>query len=163
MSSNSRHESMSNINITPLVDVMLVLLVVFMVTVPVIVKCKDTGKVDIDLPKTNSAAPLSDDIQTIIAVDAEGRIKLDRGGSENAEDSGMELCSCAGIVDQYAQCLAPLQGKLEAIEYLKDGRKIYFLADRHLPYGLVVDVMARIKAAGITNLGMVTNPLEKAE
>lgn len=161
MSSNHRNESMANINITPLVDVMLVLLVVFMVTVPVIVKCKDTGKVDIDLPKTNSAAPLSDDIQTIIAVDAEGRVKLDRGGGEEGEDTATELCSCVGITENFATCLEPLQAKLEAIDYLRDGRKIYFLADRHLPYGLIVDVMARIKASGIVNLGMVTNPQEK--
>ncbi len=169
MATGNRRRAMSEINVTPLVDVMLVLLVVFMVTVPVIVKCRDQGKVDVDLPKTDASKPLTEEIQTMLIVTKDGEVKLDRGGEapeeatedeENAAaaERSMSLVSCAGVKDDFAACLEPLQAKLETISYLKDGRKIYFVADRTLPYGLVVDVMARIKAAGIANIGMVTQP-----
>ncbi len=165
MATNRR--AMSEINVTPLVDVMLVLLVVFMVTVPVIVKCHDQGKVDVDLPKTDASKPLTEDVQTMLIVTKEGEVKLDRGGDApaaedpehgDASERSMSLVTCAGVTNDFSACLQPLQAKLEAIPYLKDGRRIFFVADRTLPYGLVVDVMARVKAAGIANIGMVTQP-----
>jgi biopolymer transport protein TolR len=102
--------ALSEINVTPLVDVMLVLLIVFMVTTPIIVE------------------PL------------------------------LEACA------EYPACLEGFEEKLKVIPTLaeyREGNRLFLLADRGLPYGFVIDVMARMKAAGITNIGMVTNPPAK--
>ena len=69
----------------------------------------------------------------------------------------MTLATCTGQTT-YDDCLDGVAATLGANQKLKDGRRIYIMADRNLPYGFVVDVMARVKKAGIVNLGMVTNP-----
>lgn len=159
--------SISEINVTPLVDVMLVLLIVFMVTTPIIVDEMKQRNVEITLPNTNAPVITNDDIQTIIGIHADYRVTLDLGKGESV------LAACPGTPTDapagapavvpgpadYEKCLDGLQPKLEANEALADKTlRVFLMADRALPYGYVVDVMARIRGAGLVNLGMVTNP-----
>ena len=144
--------ALSEINVTPLVDVMLVLLVVFMVTTPIIVEEMQQRKVEIDLPETNAAPVKPSELQTILALHRDYRVTLDLGQGES------ELVKCADDASEFGPCLGPLEPKLRSNRPLQDGRRVFLMADRALPYGFVVDVMARLKNAGIVNLGMVTNP-----
>jgi biopolymer transport protein TolR len=121
----------SDINVTPLVDVMLVLLVIFMVTAPLI----EQG-VKVDLPKTKAPSLDKDQSKLVMAVTKDRRIFI--GETEIP----------------YAQ----LKDKLGTNERLKREKELYLHADRTLPYGYVVDIMAIIKEAGVENLGMVTDP-----
>lgn len=122
---------MSEINVTPFVDVMLVLLIIFMVTAPMMVQ-----GVDVDLP-TATAAPLpSDEDHLMISVDKDGTVFLN-----NQEVS-----------------VAFLAEKLGAILENLDSDAVYLKADKQVPYGVVVHVMAQIKKAGVKSLGMITLP-----
>ncbi|HFQ81990.1 MAG TPA: protein TolR [Desulfobacterales bacterium] len=126
---------MSEINVTPMVDVMLVLLVIFMVTAPMM-----TQGVDVDLPKTTSRALRQKERPIVISINKRGDIFLNRvRGSEK-------------ILRRQLQKLA-----------LNDGTKrpVYLKADRRVQYGVVAAVMADIKAAGFNKLGMVTKPRER--
>ncbi|MDT8379237.1 MAG: protein TolR [Desulfotignum sp.] len=122
---------MSEINVTPFVDVMLVLLIIFMVTAPMMVQ-----GVDVALP-TATAAPLSaDEDQLIISVDKDRTVYLN-----NQEVS-----------------VAFLAEKLGAILENLNSDTVYLKADKQVPYGVVVHVMAQIKKAGVKSLGMITLP-----
>jgi len=121
----------SEINVTPMVDVMLVLLVIFMVAAPLI----EQG-VKVDLPKTKAPSLDKDQSKLIMAITKDRRIFI--GEAEVP----------------YAQ----LKERLGTNERLKREKEIYLHADRNLPYGYVVDIMAIIKESGVENLGMVTDP-----
>ncbi|MCF8076407.1 MAG: protein TolR [Desulfotignum sp.] len=122
---------MSDINVTPFVDVMLVLLIIFMVTAPMMVQ-----GVDVDLP-TATAGPLpSDEDHLMISVDKDRTVYLN-----NQEVS-----------------VAFLAEKLGAILENINSDAVYLKADKQVPYGVVVHVMAQIKKAGVKNLGMITLP-----
>jgi biopolymer transport protein TolR len=122
---------MSEINVTPFVDVMLVLLIIFMVTAPMMVQ-----GVDVALP-TATAAPLSaDEDHLIISVDKDRTVYLN-----NQEVS-----------------VAFLAEKLGAILENLNSDAVYLKADKQVPYGVVVHVMAQIKKAGVKSLGMITLP-----
>ncbi len=126
---------MSEINVTPMVDVMLVLLVIFMVTAPMM-----TQGVDVDLPKTTSRALRQQERPIVISINKRGDIFLNRvKGSEK-------------ILRQQLRKLALNNGTK---------RPIYLKADRRVQYGVVAVVMADIKAAGFNKLGMVTKPRER--
>lgn len=156
ISTNKGRGSLSEINVTPLVDVMLVLLVVFMVTTPMIVEELKQRQVDIDLPSTNSNQPVKQsDLKTIITLGGDFTIGLDTGGGE---PSPLATCTAAAPTGDFGACLAGMDDKLEANPQLKAIERIYIMADRKLPYGFVIDVMARLRNAGLVNLGMVTNP-----
>ena len=147
-----KKSSLSEINVTPLVDVMLVLLIVFMVTTPMIVK-SNQGKIELDLPETNNDTPVApDEMQSILKIEPSKRILLNMG----KEDATI-LEGCV----EYPKCLEGLEDKLKAIpslEPFREGQRLFLMADRTLPYGYVLDVTARMKNAGIRNLGLVTNP-----
>jgi biopolymer transport protein TolR len=151
--------TLNEINVTPLVDVMLVLLVVFMVTTPIIVEEMQPRKVEVNLPVTDSAPLQADDIEEMLLV-LHPNLRITLGGTDDS-GSAIELANCTGQA-QYGECLVPLEEKLRANpkiqEKPKAQRRIFIAADRALPYGFVVDVMSRIKNAGIPHLGMVTNP-----
>ncbi len=157
MSGGGGRGALSEINVTPLVDVMLVLLIVFMVTTPIIVSPWVPRKVAVDLPTTNADPVQKSDMKTLLILDGALTVKIDRGQGPS------EIAGCKGAT-AYAECLAPLGPFLThnpAIkEMVKSGSRLFLMADRNIPYGFVVDVMARVKSAGITNLGMVTNPPE---
>ena len=130
-----RRAPMAEINVTPLVDVMLVLLIIFMVTAPMM-----TQGVDVNLPET-TAKPLKQKQRPIIvAINGKGEIFLNRvKGSRK-------------VLFEQLQALAAKEGT---------ERSIFLKADKKVPYGLVVAVMADIKEAGFSKLGMVTRPRDK--
>ncbi|MCH2169996.1 protein TolR [Myxococcota bacterium] len=122
---------LSEINVTPFVDVMLVLLIIFMVTAPMMQQ-----GVDVDLPKTNTQPLRIDSEPLILTVKADGQLFLARK---------------AIPADQ-------LREKLEAIFEGDEDREIYLRADSDASYGIVVKAMAAAREAGATKLGMVTEP-----
>lgn len=128
------NDSISQINITPLVDVMLVLLIIFMVTTPILQQ-----GVSVDLPEV-SAGPLTgkDEQQLVVIVTRDGKIQLN--------DNPLK-------VDELRQ-------KLAAIMKQRPDRDVYLRADKNVPYGKVVEVMAAVRIAGVRKLGMVTEPLK---
>ena len=125
---------MADINVTPLVDVMLVLLIIFMVTAPML-----TQGVDVNLPQASAKAMRSDEERLIITVDANSRVFV---GKQPVEFNR-------------------LSGVLQEIVARRTDRQVYFRADRSVPYGFVVKVIAEVRNSGIEKLGMVTEPLER--
>ncbi len=149
---------LSDINVTPLVDVMLVLLVVFMITTPMIVEEMQQRQVDVDLPSTTSEKPVKpSELKTIIVLKGDFTVGLDTGQEEGGV-STLADCTEAAASGTFGGCLDGMDEKLKANPKLKDAGRIFLMADRKLPYGFVVDVMARLRNAGLVNLGMVTNP-----
>ncbi len=123
-----RYRPLAEINVTPLVDVMLVLLIVFMVAAPLM-----TSGVPVDLPKT-SAAPLNQDADPLtVSVNAEGKIYL-----QETEASLPELVS-----------------KLQAISENKSDRRIFVRGDKGIAYGRVLEVMATITQGGFTKVALL--------
>ena len=125
---------MAEINVTPLVDVMLVLLIIFMVTAPML-----TQGVDVNLPQASAKAMRSDEERLVITVDANSRIFV---GNQPVEFNR-------------------LGGALKQIVAQRADRQVFFRADRSVPYGFVVKVIAEVRNSGIEKLGMVTEPLER--
>lgn len=129
---NGRKE-MSEINVIPLVDIILVLLIIFMVTAPMLQQ-----GVDVNLPQAAAKAITVETERIVVTVDPTGRI----------------------FVGKQPVKLNELQKKLAAIFENRSEKEVYFRADKSVSYGLVVKVIAEIKNAGIEKLGMVTQPLE---
>jgi biopolymer transport protein TolR len=127
--------AISNINVTPLVDVMLVLLVIFMVTAPILQQ-----GVSINLPKVKAAALTGEEQQLVVAVTRNGQVYLNDTPTTVAE-------------------LGP---KLLAILKLRPDRQVFVRADQNVRYGDVMRVVATIKGAGVERLGMVTEPPPEA-
>ena len=145
--------ALNEINITPLVDVMLVLLVVFMVTTPIIAEEMIQRKVEIDLPTTNAKPVAPSDLKTMVVLYPDFRVMLDIGEGPSL------LVSCQReTAEEIGVCLDGLKPKLTKNTRLNPNDPMFFLADRSLPYGFIVDVMARLKEAGFHKVGMVTNP-----
>jgi biopolymer transport protein TolR len=131
-SSNYRGEGMlSEINVTPLVDVMLVLLIVFMVSAPLMQQ-----GIQVDLPKTKSPA-LSEQEKPVVLV-------VGKGGS----------VQIAGNTIPTGQ----LTEKLKAIFEKREKKEIFIQADKGISYGVVANVMSLAQAAGILRIGLVTEP-----
>jgi len=125
---------MSDINVTPFVDVMLVLLIIFMVTAPMMMQ-----GVDVTLPEATAKPLVAQKENLVITVDEKQQVHIN--------DFTVEM--------DY------LSDKLSKILENREDRDVYLRADTNVPYGAVVKVMAAIKAAGVTKLGMVTVPAEK--
>lgn len=130
-----RYAPMAEINVTPFVDVMLVLLIVFMVAAPLL-----TVGVPIELPKTEADALKGDKEPLTVSVDAKGRIFL--------QDTEVGIGEIVPRVTAIAR-----QGYNE---------RIYVRGDRSVDYGAVMRVMGRLSAAGFTRIGLVTE-LEQIE
>ena len=124
-----RGSLVSQINVTPLVDVMLVLLIIFMVTAPIIQQ-----GVQVNLPKVKAAALTGKDEQFIVSITRNNDIYLN--------DTRITA--------------AALTEKLAAIAVQRPDRQVFIRADEQVAYGKVIRTMAAIKAAGIENVGMVT-------
>ncbi len=126
-----RNRPLSEINVTPFVDVMLVLLIIFMVTAPMMQQ-----GVDVDLPETTTQPLRMKDEPLILSVQKSGKYFLGRTEVP----------------------LAGLKEKLEAIFEGRDSKEIFLRADSAAEYGVVVKALAAAREAGATKLGMVTEP-----
>ena len=125
---------MAEINVTPLVDVMLVLLIIFMVTAPML----QMG-IDVNLPRVSAKS-----------VDvAEEKLVLTINGAKEI------------FLNKSRTTLPELGTKLEHIFASRIEREVYMRADRNVPYGFVVEVMAEVRKAGVDKLGMITEPPEE--
>jgi biopolymer transport protein TolR len=123
-----RYRPLAEINVTPLVDVMLVLLIIFMVTAPLM-----TSGVPVDLPKT-SAQPINSDSEPLtVSIDAQGQIFLQ---------------------DQQVQ-LPELVSKLQAIAQNNADRRIFVRGDKDLAYGRIMEVMGTITQGGFTKVALL--------
>lgn len=131
MGSSNNRNSMSEINVTPLVDVMLVLLIIFMVTAPMMQQ-----GIDIDLPETAASGIETNDEPFILAIKNDNRLYVTK---EEVKLKG-------------------LHKKLQAIFKTRKNKQIYLKADKKVSYELVAQTLAEIRAAGIYNIGLVTLP-----
>jgi len=126
---DSGRSTMSQINVTPLVDVMLVLLVIFMVTAPMMQQ-----GVQVNLPKADSKSLAPKEDTLVVSIEKSGKTFI------NSDAIQPEL----------------LKDKLNSLLAGRSKREVFLKADSSVPYGEVVQVMAQIKAAGVERLGMVT-------
>jgi biopolymer transport protein TolR len=122
---------LSEINVTPLVDVMLVLLIIFMVTAPMMQQ-----GLDVELPETrNSGVPTTDEPFVLV---------INKGGELRVGDRTLGLQGLAA--------------KLEAIFSTRKNKQVYIQADKAVDYGTVAAVMGEVRAAGIFSIGLITLP-----
>ena len=129
---------LSDINVTPLVDVMLVLLVIFMVTAPLLEQSQ--SQVNVDLPQVAAAPSNVAEDAVVITVDRGRRL----------------------FINDHPISRAELKGKLTGLFKARARKEIFLRAVQAVSYGEVVKTMAVIREAGITRLNMVTDPLEKS-
>ena len=125
---------MSDINVTPFVDVMLVLLIIFMVTAPMMME-----GLSVDLPET-TAAPIETKTEPlIVSIDKDGQV----------------------FIGDFQADRAVFQQKLQKVIEARRDNTVYLKADKMIPYGVVVQIMSDIRAAGVEKLGMVTLPVNE--
>ncbi|MDJ0857324.1 MAG: protein TolR [Desulfobacterales bacterium] len=125
---------MSDINVTPFVDVMLVLLIIFMVTAPMMME-----GLSVDLPET-TAAPIETKTEPlIVSIDKDGQV----------------------FIGDFQADRAIFQQKLQKVIEARRDNTVYLKADKMIPYGVVVQIMSDIRAAGVEKLGMVTLPVNE--
>jgi len=126
---------LSDINVTPLVDVVLVLLIIFMVTAPML----QMG-IDVNLPRVKSKS---------IDVNEEKLVLTINGAKEI-------------YINKYKASITDLSAKLESIFASRIDREVFMKADKTVPYGFVVEVMSEIRKSGVDRLGMITEPPEES-
>ena len=129
-------DSIAQINITPLVDVMLVLLVIFMVTAPMMQQ-----GIGVELPRV-AAKPLNSEVEQLNVV--------------ISRDGGVQLNNAPLRVDELNQ-------KLTALVQSQPDCKVALRADKNVPYGQLAEVMAAIRNAGVKKIGLVTEPLKEGQ
>ena len=133
VSGGSKQKFMSEINVTPFVDVMLVLLIIFMVTAPMMME-----GVEVNLPQTTTKSIKTPEDPLILTVTENGEITLEK----------------------HQIALNDLETKLKSILKYRRDKEILLKADKNVQYGYVVKVIAGVKRAGIDKLGMITEPVE---
>jgi biopolymer transport protein TolR len=129
--STGKRRVMGEINVVPLVDVVLVLLIIFMVTAPMMIQ-----GLDVKLPETEAGALKQSDELLILSVTAQGNIFL----------------------DEFPVEVQGLGDKIKNIKSRKPKTQVFLRADKDVAYGVVVNVLAEARKAGVDNLGMVTEP-----
>jgi len=132
MTGGDKDRLMSDINVTPFVDVMLVLLIIFMVTAPMM-----SQGVSVSLPEASSAPLATETEPLIITINQEHQI----------------------FINDFQVTLDFLRERLSKIIESRQNHEVYLRADKNIAYGMVVRVMSEIKEAGVEKLGMVTDPL----
>jgi biopolymer transport protein ExbD/biopolymer transport protein TolR len=128
---------MADINITPLVDVVLVLLLIFMLTAPVL-----QSGIDVALPKTRSTQTLTEQ-RMVVTIDKDQNVYLQTDGADKQVN------------------LADLAGLLQSNRKADTKRTVYVRADERVPFGAFATVMESVQRAGDTNISIVTQPYEK--
>ncbi len=132
--SGGRKKLVEDINVTPLVDVMLVLLIIFMITAPMM-----TQGLNVDLPEVTAKSLRQEDNNIIVTIDKSGAISINK----------------------VPQVRALMVQELKKHYSVNKDQLIFLNADKNVPYGEVAQVMADIKSAGFDKLGMITKPPEK--
>ena len=132
--SGSDRTAMSQINVTPLVDVMLVLLIIFMVTATMMQQ-----GVQVNLPKAETKALTPQETTVVVSIEKSGKVSINS--------------------DQIS--VGELRTKLAGMFASKSKKEVFLKADLDVPYGEVVKIMAEIRGAGIERLGMVTEPPQR--
>ena len=125
------YDALHDINVTNLVDVILVLLIIFMITAPMM-----QSGIDINLPRTK-ATPEDMGEGVVVTITKEQKI----------------------YIDERVTNLERFEGILTDVTRKKGSRSVYLRADKDIPYGLVIDVVGKIKSLGIRDLGLVTEPV----
>ncbi|MEO9656378.1 protein TolR [Marinomonas sp.] len=135
----NKRRPMGEINVVPYIDVMLVLLVIFMITAPML-----TQGVDVELPNAN-ASPIQDteDDVMIASVDSSGQYYLDFGG------------------EQTAISLVQLQDRVRKVITQNSKISVLVRGDKNVSYGEVIGLMVALQGAGVPNVGLVTEPDNK--
>lgn len=132
-SNGSTQSSLADINITPLVDVVLVLLVIFMITAPVL-----QSGIEVNIPKTRTVKEITEQ-RLVVTIDRDQQVFL--GDSPvNVHDLGQKLRDASGANTK---------------------KVIYLRADERVPFGAFASVMDAVKQAGITNISIVTRPIDE--
>ncbi len=131
---NGRKGFMSDINVTPLVDVMLVLLIIFMVTAPMMMQ-----GIEVNLPETQTRYIKSREEPLILSITKDKKI----------------------YIENHPIGIEKLEPKLKTIFKYRKNKELLIRADKRLPYGFVIKVIAGVKRAGIDRVGVVTEPLEQ--
>ena len=131
---NAPNKAMAEINVTPLVDVMLVLLIIFMVTAPML-----SMGIDVNLPRVKSKSVDVTEEKLVLTINEAKEIYLNKTKLP----------------------LGEINSKLEAIFSNRIDREVFLRADKNVPYGFVVEVMSEIRKAGVDKLGMITEPPEE--
>ena len=126
--------TLSEINITPLVDVMLVLLIMFMVTTPLMQQ-----GIEVDLPKTSASGVEVNDEPFVLVINA----------NQTMTAAKQKIA------------MSDLRTKMKAIFETRKNKQVYIQADRKVDYGFVAEAMAEVRAAGIFNIGLITVPKDK--
>ena len=134
----SRRKPMSEINMVPFIDIMMVLLVAFMISAPML-----TQGINVDLPKTNSdAIPMPEDQEMlVISVKQNGDYFIDLGSDR---EKAVELSS--------------VTEKVGKVVSAKPGTQVLIKGDANVAYGSVIELMAGIQNAGVSNVGLITDP-----
>ena len=135
VSGKAPRTTLSEINVTPLVDVMLVLLIIFMITAPMMQQ-----GLEVQLPVAGGTTQPSLEKEIVLTVTKEGTIYL----------------------NQTVYTLEALQPKLQALYKHRRDQRLFLRADTNVPYGVVVRVMDEVKKAGVLQLGMITQPLSES-
>jgi biopolymer transport protein TolR len=126
--------TLSEINVTPLVDVMLVLLIMFMVTTPLMQQ-----GIEVDLPKTSASGVDMNEEPFVLVIGSDQKMTIAKTKISMGE----------------------IRPKLKAIFENKKNKQVYIQADRKVDYGFVAEAMAEVRAAGIFNIGLITVPKDK--
>ena len=132
---SGRHRALAEINITPLVDVMLVLLIISMLAAPMLQK-----GIPLDLPATETSQDIKDP-HTVVSLDRDGRLRL------NDQPVHPDL----------------LERRMKSLASGSPGETVFLRADKLIPYGEVLLVMDRIRKAGVTRIALVTVPVGTPE
>ncbi len=132
---HSENKPMAEINVTPLVDVMLVLLIIFMVTAPLL----QMG-IDVNLPRVKSKSIDVAEEKLVLTITSAKEIFINKNRIP----------------------IGDLRTKLESIFTSRTDREVFMRADKAIPYGFVIEVMSEVRKAGVDKLGMITEPPEEA-
>lgn len=141
-----RNQPISEMNVVPYIDVMLVLVIIFMITAPLMQQ-----GVKVDLPRTQASKLASPEHPIVITLDAKQRLHLDLGDGK------------AGASKYYSQInmLAAIKAALAKAKQAVRLKQVYLRADKSLPYGQVVATMSALQKAGVEHVGLITDPTHK--
>ncbi len=138
MAQSSKHRLSADINVVPYIDVMLVLLVIFMVTAPLL-----TQGVKVDLPSANSEAIETKEEPLIVSIKKDGSLYVNLGNEKSQKQT---------------KTLTDISSAIAKVIKTKPNTPVLVWGDTAVPYGKVVSVMTELEAAGIEQVGLVTEP-----